>query len=141
MDKEQELDELVEKVRSETDISFPPIFEMYVTLFSMASSVLLFIFPSMLQTEANIYNLMLIIMPQFAWGMFFFIAGIIKSIGLWLDIKSLRIVGLIMSTFLYATLSVCFYFNFPSFGAISFTMMTVFTLISISMVKRTKIER
>src|SRR5699024_11950823 len=66
--KEKELEQLVEKVKNESDLRFPPIFEMYATLFSLSVSILMFIFPNMLQPDTNLYTWMLKIMPQFMWA-------------------------------------------------------------------------
>lgn len=141
MNKEKELDELVERVRNESEINFPPVFEMYATLFSILLSVLLFVFPTMLNHGTGLYAIMLFIMPQYMWAFAFFVAGMTKAVALWFDLKRLRITGLAMSAVLYMILAVCYYFSFPAIGAVTFTTMTVFVLISIGMVRHTKVER
>jgi len=139
--KEKELEQLVEKVKNESDLRFPPIFEMYVTLFSLSVSILMFIFPNMLQPDTNLYTWMLKIMPQFMWAFSFFGAGMVKAVGLLLDNVSLRVLGLFMSAMLYLVFTVCYAINFPTIGAVTFACMTVFTVISINIVKHTGIDK
>ena len=139
--KEKELEQLVEKVKNESDLRFPPIFEMYATLFSLSVSILMFIFPNMLQPDTNLYTWMLKIMPQFMWAFSFFGAGMVKAIGLLLDNVALRVLGLVMSAVLYLVFTVCYAINFPTIGAVSFACMTVFTVISINIVKHTGIDK
>lgn len=139
--REQELDQLVEKVKNENSIRFPPIFEMYATLFSISVSILMFIFPDMLQPDTNLYTWMLKIMPQFMWAFCFFGAGMVKAVGLLVDNAALRILGLVMSAILYLVFTVCYALSFPTIGSVTFACMTVFTAISINIVKHTGIER
>ena len=139
--KEKELEQLVEKVKNESDLRFPPIFEMYVTLFSLSVSILMFIFPNMLQPDTNLYTWMLKIMPQFMWAFSFFGAGMVKAVGLLLDNVALRVLGLVMSAMLYLVFTVCYAINFPTIGAVTFACMTVFTVISINIVKHTGIDK
>lgn len=139
--KERELDELVERVKKEDTLKFPPIFEMYTTLFSIAVSVLMFIFPNMLHSDANLYTWMLKIMPQYMWAFCFFGAGMIKALGLLLDRNYLRVIGLVFSATLYLVFTICYSLNFPTIGAVTFGCMTVFAVVSIEIVKHTGIER
>lgn len=139
--KEKELNELVEKVRIEESIKFPPIFEMYATLFSICVSILMFLFPNMLQPDTNLYTWMLKIMPQFMWAFCFFGAGMVKAVGLLLDNAPLRILGLVMSAVLYLVFTICYAISFPTIGAVTFACMTIFTVISINIVKHTGIEK
>ena len=139
--KEKELEQLVEKVKNESDLRFPPIFEMYATLFSLSVSILMFIFPNMLQPDTNLYTWMLKIMPQFMWAFSFFGAGMVKAVGLLLDNVALRVLGLVMSAMLYLVFTVCYAINFPAIGAVTFACMTLFTVISINIVKHTGIDK
>ena len=139
--KEKELNELVEKMRSEESIKFPPIFERYATLFSICVSILMFLFPNMLQPDTKLYTWMLKIMLQFMWAFCFFGAGMVKAVGLLLDNAPLRILGLVMSAVLYLVFTICYAISFPTIGAVTFACMTIFTLISINIVKHTGIEK
>lgn len=139
--KEKELEQLVEKVKNENSLRFPPIFEMYATLFSIAVSILMFIFPNMLHPSADLYSWMLKIMPQFMWAFCFFGAGMVKAVGLLVDNVPLRVLGLVMSAVLYLVFTICYAISFPTIGAVTFACMTVFTVISINIVKHTGIER
>lgn len=140
-EKEKELDEIVEKVRNENTIKFPPIFEMFITLFSISTSVVMFSFPNMMQSDADLYDWMLKIIPQYLWAFCFFGSGLIKSVGLLLDKDYLRVIGLIASAVLYLILTICYAINFPTIGSVYFGCMTIFTIVSINIVKHTGIER
>ncbi|WP_251635169.1 hypothetical protein [Sporosarcina sp. NCCP-2716] len=52
----------------------------------------------------------------------------------------MRVTGLALSSALYATMTVCYALSFPSIGTITFGCMTVFTLLSIPLVKHTTIR-
>ncbi|MBM7598067.1 cation transport ATPase [Virgibacillus halotolerans] len=143
-DKEIKLEEISNKVNNYKAAKSPPIFEMFVTLFSILTAVMLFLFPDMLQPAdnsiTNLYWLLLSIMPQYMWAMAFFISGVTKAIGMLVDNNATRITGLVLSALLYTTFSICYILNFPTIGAITFTSMTIFTLISISTVKHTGLK-
>jgi|SRR5690625_3233262 len=142
--REIKLEEISNKVNSYKSTKHPPVFEMYVTLFSILTAVILFLFPDMLQPEVdgitNLYWLLLSIMPQYMWALLFFVAGVTKAVGMLIDNNITRVVGLILSTAVYAILAVCYFMSFPTIGSITFTCMTLFTLISITMVKHTGLD-
>lgn len=141
--KERELEELVNDLNCTKPVSIPPVFEMYVTLFSILIAIMFFIYPSMLMNapgQPELYKYMTGIMPQAWWAFSFFTACMLKAIGLMFNNDSMRIIGLIASSALYILLAVCYAFSFPSIGSVTFTCMALFTLISIPIVKHTSIK-
>lgn len=143
-EKENRLEEISNKINNYEATKHPPVFEMYVTLFSILMAVMLFLFPDMLQPSrdgiTNVYWLLLIIMPQYMWALLFFIVGITKSVGLLLDNNVVRVTGLTISVIMYAVFSAMYIINFPTIGTVVFVSMTIFTLFSISAVKHTGIK-
>lgn len=139
-EKEKELYDLVQDVES-TNIVTQPLFELYATLFSIALTILLFAYPNMIYSQpANLYDNMIDVMPQWKWGVSFFTAAMFKAFGLLFDKNFLRIIGLCASSILYIALAVLYAMNFPSIGAITFSTMAIFSLLSIPIVKYTNIK-
>lgn len=139
--EEQKLDDIAQRIENENLAVFPPVFEMYATLFSILVAVIMFIFPSMLHSEDDLYKWMLAIMPQYMWAFSFFIVGILKAVGLMIDNNHMRVIGLVGSSFLYAMMTVCYAIDFPSVGTVMFACMTVFAVFSISIVKHTSLDK
>lgn len=138
--QELELEKLVNEVEMDSNFSPPPLFELYTTLFSILICVVFFLYPQMLYESKSLYILMINVMPQYAWALFFFVACLLKAIGLILDKGIMRVLGLVLSSLLYIVLCICYSMDFPSIGAITFACMAVFTAISIPLVKFTTIR-
>ncbi|WP_424236294.1 hypothetical protein [Bhargavaea ginsengi] len=134
----QEIAARVEEVRGR---KFVPLFEWYVTMFSVIFSVALFVFPDFLQftgsNTTNLYEIMLNLMPQHMWAFAFLIAGLVKSVGLLIKNTPMRTLGLVLSVFLYLIMTICYSVNFPAIGSIVFGLMTLFSGISVMIVKHT----
>lgn len=134
----QEIAARVEEVRSR---KFVPLFEWYVTMFSVIFSVALFIFPDFLRytgnNVTNLYAIMLDLMPQYMWAFSFLIAGLIKSVGLLIKNNAMRTLGLALSILLYLIMTICYSVNFPAIGSIIFGLMTLFSGVSVMIVKHT----
>lgn len=139
--KEKQLDELVKMVESHKIPKHPPLFEIYVTMFSILTSILLFWFMDLFLSGANLYSLLLKIMPQYLWALGFFTAGMLKAVGLLIKNDPMRILGLVMSSILYLMFCISYSIIFPNVGAVMFFCMTVFTIISIPVVKHTGLDR
>lgn len=138
--QDRELKKLVEDVEA-TEISVPPFFELYATLFSILVSIMLFAFPNMIYAyPARLYDHMMAIMPQYLWAFSFLIACLFKSVGLLWDKDVLRVMGLSMSVVLYGTMTICYAMDFPSIGSITFACMALFAGVSIPFVKHTSIK-
>lgn len=138
--KERELEELVNQVETENVFSLPPLYELYATLFSILIAIIFFIYPTMLVESEGAYSIMLVVMPQTGWALSFFTACMLKAIGLIIDNNIMRVAGLVVSSALYITLSICYGFYFPSIGGTAFACMAIFTLFSIPIVKYTTIR-
>lgn len=138
--KERELERLVNEVES-TQISVPPFFELYTTVFSILVAIMLFAYPDMIYAyPARLYDHMMAIMPQYMWAFSFFVACMFKSIGLLADKDIFRIIGLVLSVILYAVMTFCYALDFPSIGSITFGCMTLFAAVSVPFVKHTSIK-
>ncbi len=137
--KERELEELVNDVEKRP-MSIPPLFELYVTFFSIAIAIMLFAYPNMIDVSTKLYQYMENIMPQAAWALCFFAACMLKAIGLLVNVNWLRITGLVASVILYVTLAFCYAMSWPSIGTIIFSLMAIFAAASIPFVKHTSIR-
>lgn len=143
-EQEQRLEEASQSIDSYTVRKHVPTFEVFTTMFSILTAIMLFWFPTMLEstqaTKGGLYWIMLTIMPQFMWAIAFFSAGVIKAVGLLAKSDALRIIGLVMSAVLYLVFTICYVINFPAIGMITFSCMTLFTLVSIVLVKHTSLS-
>ena len=139
--KEVTVEEVKEWVKELKEQRQVPIFEWFVSMFSVSMAILLFTFPDMLQYNGNnvtnLYDIMLSIMSQPYWAFTFLVASMAKSIGLLLKNDVLRIVGLSFSVVIYIVMTVCYTINFPTIGSVTFAWMALFSVISIFMVKHT----
>lgn len=143
-EQEQRLEEASQLIDSYTVRKHVPTFEIYVTMFSILTAIMLFWFPTMLESaqaaKGGLYWLLLNIMPQYMWAISFFVAGIVKSVGLLVKSDSMRVLGLVMSAVLYLIFTICYAINFPAIGVITFFCMTIFTLVSMVLVKHTSLS-
>lgn len=141
--QEQKLEEASQMIDNYTVRKHVPTFEVYATVFSILTAIMLFWFPTMLAaTQAGtggLYALLLDIMPQYMWAFAFFGAGVLKAVGLLVKSDSMRILGLVMSAILYLVFTICYAVNFPTIGMVTFLCMTIFTLVSITLVKHTSL--
>lgn len=138
--EEKELDDLVNEIEK-TDVSVPPFFELYVTIFSISMAILFFVYPNFVDNySANLYERMLAIMPQFGWAFSYFIGCMLLSIGLLSGHKVLRTMGLILNAILSILMTVCYAMDFPSIGTLNFGCMAIFSIVSIPFVKHTGIK-
>lgn len=136
---EIELEKLVKDFEEEKFNGQPPLFELFITTFSLLLTVTLFIYPEMLNKGFRAYDILLQVMPSYLWGLSFFTASMLKGTGLLLDIKSLRIIGLILSAVFYFILSLSYAVDFPAISSIMYGVVAVFSVFSIQQVKHTSI--
>lgn len=138
--EEKELDELVNNIKSEKKIQHLPYFETFVTLLSLSIAFMLFLAPELMDTDrGRVYGWLLKIMPQFMWAFSFFGAGLFLSVGLSLDNKTLRTLGLVMTSLLFLAFTVCFSTSFPSVSALVYAWITIYTVVSLAEVKHTRL--
>ena len=117
----------------------PPTHELAVTVISLLMTITLFIYPNMLLKGYDAYDIMLQVMPNYLWGIAFFTAASFKGVGLLLDVKTMRIIGLVMSAVIYFVVSLSFSVDFPAMSAITYGVLSAFSVVSISQVKSTSI--
>lgn len=147
-DTEASLDEISRRVEEHATRKHVPLFECFVTLFSILVSIMIMQFPHVLQLEvvgANdehiaVFQMLLALAPAWVYGVLFFIAGTFKGVGLLVSKNYLRVVGLLLSVALYATFTLNLMFNAPSFLLICFFTMTLFSVISLPLIKNTGIS-
>lgn len=139
---EIKLEEISSKVTEFKSSKYPPVFELYITLFSILMSAMMFLFPDMLHDSVPVTlgAVVLGLMPQYVWASVFFVAGMLKAIGLLVDNNTMRTIGLFISAVTYVVFSVGHILAFPSIGSVTFICMSVFTVLSITMVKHTGIK-
>lgn len=139
--KEMRLEQVAERaIQNAEKLNLaPPIFELYAALLSMSLAIMMFLLPNLLKGEGGFYLMMVEIMPQGAWGITFFIAGVISSIGMLLGSKYCRIIGLVVLSILYGTLTYIYGMLLPNFGFLLMLWITIFTFASIPLVKFTGI--
>lgn len=138
---EHVLEGLVKEVTEQQQLTLaPPIFELYVALLSMTLAILMFLFPADVMSNAGLLQEITQLFPQYIWANIFLAAGLIGTAGMLLNKNYLRVVSLIIVAGCYGTLTYMSFDGSPSFGAVLVSWITVFTLISIPLVKFTGIR-
>ena len=144
-EKEKELEQQFKRVKEFPAFRPIPVFEMFISAFSISVTLMLFWQPTMLHDHtvagaSGLYSTLLKIMPQHMWAIAFAFASLLKSFGLLLEFDSLRYLGLLMSLTLYSIISAVFILEAPNIGMLTFTCMAIFTLVSFFVVKHTSIR-
>ena len=138
MDKNDVKLEQVAAQAENFDIPQPfPVFEIFVAMVALGISMILFMFTDFMETDYALYHLMNTVLPQYGWGISFAVGGIVSGMGLLLHTNWLRIFGLVMLAGVYGVMAVCYIMEFPTIGAVVMTGMTLFSLLSIPIVKFT----
>lgn len=117
----------------------PPVFELFITMFSIFMAISLLWFPNLLG-YAVAHQWLLMIMPQHIWALVFLGAGLLKVYGLVRSRNIGRFMGLIVSILIYSTFAVCYTISFLTVGSVVFTSITIFTVISLPMVSHTSLK-
>ena len=143
IEEEQELNEELQEIAAAARTIRPiPLFEWFVTMFSIAMSVVLFLDPTVLmqsgETPIETYDIMLQMAPPHLWAFAFLLAGLTKSVGLLVHSIPLRILGLVMSVLIYLSLSITFIVHYPNIGAVMGTLTAIFSGIAITAIKPTQ---
>lgn len=145
--KEMELEEISKKVEKYTPQKNIPIFEVFISIFSLAMSVVLFLFPSIMFVEVysngnteQVYGFLLNIVPQYVYGIAFFVGAMFKAFGLLFSKNYLRVIGLCFSVVLYLLFAICLMLSNPGILMILFIDLLLFTIISIPLVKTSSIS-
>ena len=140
IEEEQELNEELQEIAASARTVRPiPLFEWFITMFSITMSVVLFLDPNVLMrsgdTPIETYDVMLRMAPPHLWAFAFLIAGLTKSVGLLVHSIPLRVFGLLMSVLIYLSLSITFIVHYPNIGAIMGTLTAAFSAIAIVAIK------
>lgn len=93
-----------------------PLIETTFTLLNNFMAALIFFVPELLNRDAAVYTNMDAIAPAPVWGLAFLLTGLIGLWGLWSYTIWVRRLGLVLTTFLYTTLGICYAMEFPNFG-------------------------
>lgn len=142
---EQKLEELSIVVERFAEHKSAPVYEVFLTLFSLTSAVFLFLFANDMEGIHEGYHPMLYaalesLLTPWIWAFVFLLSGSIKAIGLIFQKDRLRILGLLLSAFIYMTISSTLIMWFPNLVSILFTYMAVFAFYCIGSVKYTGIR-
>lgn len=143
--QEKDLEEIYDQIKNYSSFKPIPVFEVYISTFSILITIMLFWFPSlMLEAAANgpgdLYRNLLELMPQLWWACVFATAALLKAFGLMFRFSAIRIIGLIFSAILYSIIAFYFAMDLPNIGMIQFTCLAVFSLLAIFVVKHTAIR-
>lgn len=136
-----DIEQLAKEIKQSASCT-PPMFETFVTVYSLAFAAFLWFVPGALPLGAGLhdwkpYQAMLWVMPQDGWAFAFMAGSLMKAIGLLRNWRPLRVIGLCYSLVLYGLLTGCYAFGFPASGLVVFSVMTLFTALSIPQVKTT----
>jgi len=135
--KELQLEQIAQEAQRVEITPAPPIFELYASLIAMSLSALMFLFPGILDSNTELYELMLGALPTHGWALSFMISGLTGAIGILANSKALRILALCALTLLFGTVTAMYGLAFPNFGIVFMTWLTVFTVASIPLVRFT----
>jgi len=141
MNQEQQLEQLSAAVENYKTSKAPPIFELFAAMVSMSISILLFVLVGVFQQENTFYELMLLILPQTGWAIVYFAAGMLATIGLLIDSSIVRIIALVVLVAIYGTTAAFYIATFPNLAGVLMFWITVFSAVSIPMVKHTGIRK
>lgn len=139
--KEMQLEQVAERaIRNAQQLNLaPPIFELFAALLALSFSILMFLFPDILDGKGGFYSLMTTLMGQTKWALSFFVAGITGSIGMLANKTWIRVAGLMLLSLIFGILTVFYATLLPNFGFLLMLWITIFTVASIPLVKYTGI--
>lgn len=141
MNNDQQLEQLSNAIQNYKVSKAPPIFELFASLVAMSISILLFSLAGVFKQEATFYILMRTVMPQIGWATVFLIAGFSSGLGMILDKKTIRIVSLAVLLILFGIVAVFYLITFPNLAGILMFWISVFTGLSIPMVRYTGLRK
>lgn len=139
--KEMQLEQVAERaIRNAQQLNLaPPIFELFAALLALSFSILMFLFPGILDGNGGFYSLMTTVMGQTKWALSFFVAGITGALGMLVNKIWIRVAGLMLLSLIYGVLTVFYATLLPNFGFVLMLWITIFTVASIPLVKYTGI--
>lgn len=141
MSGEQQLEQVVRSIRELEMAKAPPIFELYSSLVAISISILLFLLKGVFFQEATFYVLMRAVMPQYGWALLFFAAGVLSAVGMLIDNDGLRIFALALMVASFGMVAAFYILTFPNMAGVLMFWLTIFSGVSIPMVKHTGIRK
>lgn len=141
MNNDQQLEHLSNTIQNYKVSKAPPIFELFASLVAMSISILLFTLAGVFQQEATFYILMRTVMPQIGWATAFLVVGFSSGLGMILDKKTIRIVSLAALLILFGIVAVFYLITFPNLAGILMFWISIFTGLSIPLVRYTGLRK
>lgn len=93
-----------------------PLIETTFSLLNNWMAGLMFFVPSLLERDSSVYTNMQTIAPAPVWALAFLLTGLIGVWGLYTCKPGTRRLALLLTSFLYAIMGVCYAISFPNFG-------------------------
>lgn len=137
MNKEQQLEQVASAITEYQESKAPPIFELFAAIVAMSISTLLFVLVGVFEQDATFYKLMRTVLPQTGWAVTYFVAGMMSTVALLIDSVVLRVVALTLMVAAFGITAAFYIVTFPNLSGILMFWITVFTAVSIPMVKYT----
>lgn len=141
MNTEQQLEQVTDAIRTYSLKKAPPIFEIFSAIVAMSMSVLLFSLPGVMEQDMTFYRLMLAVLPQYGWAIAYFSGGIVATIGLLFDSVSIRITALCFLVVAFGITAAFYIVTFPNLAGVLMFWITIFSAVSVPMVKYTGLKR
>lgn len=116
-----------------------PIFEAFVSLLSCYLAVILLWNDNFFGTNPITYDKLSNLVDEKTAAAIFFVAAAVKICGILLNLNSLRIIGLVMSALIYLSIATTYFMGQALWGLGIFSLLSVFSVISIFEVKYTKL--
>lgn len=116
-----------------------PVFEAFVSLLSCYLAVILLWNDDFFSSNPTSYDKLSNLVDEKTAAAIFFIAATVKICGILLNLKSLRIIGLAMSALIYLSIATTYFLGNALWGLGIFSLLSVFSVISIFEVKYTKL--
>lgn len=117
-----------------------PTFEVFITFLSYSLAFMLFVNQNLFEHNLATYETFKRIGDEWTYGLVFIVAATIKLVGILIDIKGLRIIGLVISAIIYATMGTMFMMGQSIFLPIILFLLTITCMLAIATdVKYTKL--
>lgn len=117
-----------------------PTFEVFITFLSYSLAFMLFVNENLFESNLATYGTFAKLGDEWTYGLVFILAATIKLVGILMDIKGLRIIGLVISAVIYATLATMFMMGQSTFLPIILFLLTITCILAtITDVKYTKL--
>ena len=89
-------------------VSRIPIIDFILSLISTWWAIVLILNPNLFSEYPQQYNAFGKILPEYGWMIMFIVAASVKVVGIFMEMRFLRKIGLIMSAVIYSLIVYCF---------------------------------